>query len=534
MYTYPKQTLFDTEERPQISNLSGQSTRIPIDRLISYRSRAGRKMQARSETKIEVPVWVQQNYQDEHFRYFNKADEELYNWPVLRQTGNGIEYPAFTFLSPAYRQILSRAAKREQQKRRAKQSYRERCAKSWVEKRSVSEALGNTGSNLDSYEKITREKRYRIQKFIQKNRLACNTVCTCGQPVSDYISIKKNNDHGNLSTGGIATCGSVWACPVCRAKIVNKRAKELRELYKAGLDRGLNWHMITFTFRHSRFDNLAEMYGSSTLGTGLSGAFTKFRQSRIWSKEFKPKMQLFGDVRSVEITWGRKNGFHPHIHLLVATEQEFSIEKWENKILGQWQKNCKSSGIGVPNEHGVKIDKIESEEMATYPAKWSVGSELSSDSAKQAEGGNYSIATLEYFLIDEKARGCTKEGFQVEEMAGVLKAYYAAMKGQKQLVYGGKKGWKKELLEQDEKTDKELADEQDELTEVLVLSKRLYQDLKTDDIFSDFIECLESLSQDVPNYTEMMFRRAEAFLFQHYSGGEIKMWRPKDRIEFDR
>lgn len=534
MHTYPK-TLFDTPtQKPGKAALTGERQLIPVDKLISYRARAGRKMQARGETSIQKPTWISENFKDPTFKYFYRADEELFNSPILKQTGQGIEFAAFTLLNPGYLDILKTAAKQSKAKRRAKESFRERCAKSWPEKASGCEPLGNTGSNLDNFEKKTREKRYRIQKYIQKYRLAGNTVCTCGQPVADYITLKKNSDHGNINAGGIATCGSVWACPVCRAKIVNKRAKELKEIYQEGRKKDYKFHLITFTFPHSKHDNLAALYGSSTLRTGLAGAFTKFRQSRTWSKEFKKKMQLIGDVRSVEITWGKQNGFHPHIHLIAITEGDFNAEKWEKKFLKTWRKNCESSGLGIPSGRGVKVDPVRDAEMVTYLSKWSVGNELTSGPAKEGKAGNYSIAELEYFLIDDKARGSTRDGLQIQDVAGTLRAYYSAMHGQKQLVFGGKKGWKKELLNQDEQTDAEMAaDEADNVRDVLILKKSLYQGLKKENIFSDFIESLESLDQNVPGYTDLLFKRAKAFLFQHYSGENIEMWRPGDDLIFD-
>ena len=32
------------------------------------------------------------------------------------------------------------------------------------------------------------------------------------------VQVWKSKEHGTASYGGLQTCGSVWACPVCAAK----------------------------------------------------------------------------------------------------------------------------------------------------------------------------------------------------------------------------------------------------------------------------------------------------------------------------
>ena len=71
----------------------------------------------------------------------------------------------------------------------------------------------------------------------------------CGRvPIASGVSMVDN--AGVAHYRGLATCGSIWACPVCSAKIRNARALEIAEA--AG-----NWHragntvlMVTFTVPH--------------------------------------------------------------------------------------------------------------------------------------------------------------------------------------------------------------------------------------------------------------------------------------------
>lgn len=514
------------------TNFSDSAELIPVEKLINYRISAGRKAQKRGENNYPFPAWIKEDFTDPDFRFFHKVEQELEKEPILKFSGLGAEFASKTLISPKYIQTIEGRAKTARASRKARENYKDRVERSRVEKMSVSESLGNTANNFDKFEKPIREKRYRIQKFLQKNRIpgkqkcTCgknhasvfdcpdcikpgNRVCTCGQPIGDYITIKKNPDHGNINAAGVATCGSVWACPVCRAKIVNRRAKELNELYEKGKKLGWEFYLLTFTVPHEFKDNLAELYGSSQLRTGLSGAITRFRQSRVWSKDFKKSMEYIGDQRSVEITYGLKNGFHPHVHMIFFGKKNIPVKYWTEKFLKQWQKSCIKSGLGKPNEHGVQMDYVQSPEMVTYLSKWSVGAELSSDAAKKAKGRNYSIAALELMLVDERRRGV--EGLSLERISGILRAYYSAMHGQKQLQAGGlNTGWE-DLIYSDDLTDEQISSEElvdEKEFDILVLEKPLYQELKKDGVFNELMEALEPISRDCYQYKQLIYEKA--------------------------
>lgn len=489
---------------------------IPIEKLINYRYAYGRSLQKKGINNYHLPLGMVIDPKDQEFTFYKRNEALLEISPILKVNSSGVEFVSKTRLSPGWIETTKKLAETSRRKREVQKKLNERIDRSKLSKMSVSESLGNTGSNLDKFEKPTREKRFRVQKFIQKNKLAHNNVCTCGSPIGDFIQFKKNNIHKNVSVSGVSTCGSVWACPVCRAKIVNQRSKELNEIYEKGSKKGYEFHLITLTVPHERKDNLAELYGSSSLRVGLSGALTKFRQSRVWSKEFKPFIEHIGDIRAIEITYGLNSGFHPHVHMVVLSKKKFPEKYWTDKLLKQWQKNCVSSGLKKPNERGIKIDYVQSSEMVTYLSKWSVGSELQSDSAKESKGKNFSIAELELMLIDEKARGMN--ALSLETISGILKAYYSATKGQKQLVYGGlRNDWKKDLLES-EFTDEEISmtdliDEKED--HIFIIRKSLYKKLKKSGILSELIEATELISLETPNYKKIVYHKAKEVLFRN-------------------
>jgi hypothetical protein len=59
----------------------------------------------------------------------------------------------------------------------------------------------------------------------------------CGAvPVGDHVEIRIKD--GTAYYCGLETCGNLWLCPVCSAKIHHRRATELREALTAWSDTG--------------------------------------------------------------------------------------------------------------------------------------------------------------------------------------------------------------------------------------------------------------------------------------------------------
>lgn len=121
---------------------------------------------------------------------------------------------------------------------------------------------------------------------------------------------------------GILRCGRQFACPVCAAKRAAERAAELDRLMRG--DENGRWQMVTFTLRHRRGESLM------TLLDRLYGAWRKVRSRRSIRKIFDARVTA--SVRAVEVTHG-KNGWHPHVHLLLRTsnwsEAERAQLQWE-------------------------------------------------------------------------------------------------------------------------------------------------------------------------------------------------------------
>lgn len=188
-----------------------------------------------------------------------------------------------------------------------------------------------------------------------------------------HVGVHQELAHGKAFFGGLVTCGSVWACPVCAAKIQQRRREELQRLVDwaytnnvldreivasvqredgqplrvvsqaIGPMRPLCPSMVTFTFPHSAFDRL------EWLRNCMADAFKRLRSGESWQK-FKADHRFGGLVRSTELTHG-KNGWHLHTHelwLIDWLDKERRAD-FLRRLRLDWLRACMSAGLLGPD-----------------------------------------------------------------------------------------------------------------------------------------------------------------------------------------
>ena len=105
----------------------------------------------------------------------------------------------------------------------------------------------------------------RIQRFILQSivrKLLPNTRtnnCLRVRQKGQQIQVLQSVEHGTASYGGLQTCGSVWQCPVCAAKISERRRVEVLAAITAWKAQGGTVNMLTLTCPHQRTDKLADL-----------------------------------------------------------------------------------------------------------------------------------------------------------------------------------------------------------------------------------------------------------------------------------
>lgn len=279
---------------------------------------------------------------------------------------------------------------------------------------------------------------------------------------------------------GLQTCGSVWACPVCSAKVQGDRAEDIAAGAAAWHEKGGGMALLSLTFPHYRSDDLAELLDKLRDAMETMNRTRAFRDcfdrpARVGKptkrypdgKPIPAKPGLFriaGTIRALEVTHGEANGWHPHFHVLAFTSGgRMSAERLEalkNHLFPLWVESCVAAGLPAPSaRHG--LDVQDGTRAAEYIAKW--GKEPEAATVKATVGK--STARELAYSHTKKGRGGSRSPFDLlrlahagnDRAAGLFRDFAIAFKGKRQLRWS--RGLRDLLGLNAEKTDEELAAE---------------------------------------------------------------------------
>ena len=193
-------------------------------------------------------------------------------------------------------------------------------------------------------------------------------------------------DGSSSRLTGVVTCGSVWTCPVCSARVAEHRREELERGMKAHVAAGGHAYLLTLTFPHERDLPLAE----------AERLFTKALQKFKSSKRFKRISTLYdrqGSVRSLEITWGSEHGFHVHTHDLIFAAPGLDADQAAiDQLRSAWIDALLKVGLGSRSKltwmWERALDLRGGQHAADYiakfgrDAKWGITAEVTRSHAK--------------------------------------------------------------------------------------------------------------------------------------------------------
>jgi Replication protein len=298
-------------------------------------------------------------------------------------------------------------------------------------------------------ERLARLRRFELQDHAAR-LLPAERVRGCMRRLSDVADGVEGRYHPATHSAhyrGLQTCGSVWHCPICAAKISERRRDELTRLVEKHIAAGGSVWMTTYTIQHSRFDDLADLLKR------FLEARRKMRQGRR-GLALRHDFQVRGTVSVLEVTWSKEHGWHPHVHELVfSSEKHMNPQAYDQAARSAWRDAAKSQGLSM-NEHGFQIDRTYGA-VQDYITKyghepegkpWGVESEMVKGHTKQGRG--------EQHLTPFGLLGAIADGF--EELAPRFQEYAAVFKGRKQLNFSP---GLKACYQEEEKTDEELAAE---------------------------------------------------------------------------
>lgn len=299
----------------------------------------------------------------------------------------------------------------------------------------------------------------RAQGYEYANKMHRTTGCHFLPRGS--VSVLKSTEYDRAFYAGLTTCGSVWSCPVCAAKIQERRRQEIVKAVEWAWDdfkdtstARLQPMMVTLTFPHRYWHKVEDLLKQQAV------ALNKLRAGKPWQK-IKAEMGYQGMIRSLEITHG-KNGWHPHTHELWFVDPNLTAAEAKKKITARWRSACQRAGLLDSGDTGFDEHAVHVKPWckdSDYLAKqddsrnWGVDREVAKGTAKSGKGTVHPFGLLQRYLDTGEAK-----------CADSFVEYSMAIRGRRQIYWS--QGLKEAVGLKDQ-TDEELAEEQREEASVL-------------------------------------------------------------------
>jgi hypothetical protein len=343
---------------------------------------------------------------------------------------------------------------------------------------------------IKAYRKFTIKLKERAGEilFNPKDKKQ-NRVCGCGKWRIDKempVGVQFDASKGVAKYHNLQYCGSVWVCPDCSYKISQERKKELAEAMKGCRDKGLHVAMLTLTVPHYLGDDL------KTLLKKMSKAKHSLWTNRNSREYFADQFPMVGHITATEVKYSDNNGFHPHFHILCILDKQYAAEDLqiiESELYELWAEKCVKSGLGKPNRRNgidLKMGSNNEDMLADYISKWGMAEEMTQAHLKVGKKNMQSLTMWEVLEIAQM-EASTKDKYSY-----IFKTYASAFKGRRQLFWS--KGLK-ELLKIEVKDDEEIANGEEENTEVydaMFLSPQDWWTICYHKIRAEFLELVES------------------------------------------
>jgi len=285
---------------------------------------------------------------------------------------------------------------------------------------------------------------------------------------SEYVKLIKN-EHNNYNFKGSAVCGNVHRCPTCNQNIMRQRQIQLRALAKSHLKQGYKLGFVTLTQKTDSVKSTQDLF------TQIKTNYRKFQNLKFYQK-LKKSNFIMGQVVTTETTYNDHHNGHHHLHILYFYKTDFSkkIHDVQNELIQKWvdytDANIKAQDQKVVNNINGITD---------YVAKWDVATEMTSDQHKNTSKG------ITFFQMGEALTILLQKSEHNPKTRETLKPIINGLKKLMSVHIEVTKGTRKmiisksllELYQVEDKTEQELAQEQETIEEIINFSRNVFVEI---------------------------------------------------------
>jgi len=260
------------------------------------------------------------------------------------------------------------------------------------------------------------------------------------------LSMVRPADRDSYHYKGLATCGSVWVCPLCASKIQERRRQEVEQAIAWAAAQERAGYVVSLTFPHRVDQPLRDLLKLQR------EALAHMRSSRAY-KELMKRCKLAGRIRALEVTHGQ-NGWHPHTHELLFLDPKVPAA-WLREVLADlWLKSCRKVGL-------FRDDRDDEADFLRYSVDVRAGDEGTADYlAKMDDQTKWGLSHEVTKSSSKQGRRTGSHPFKLATNPathGLFLEYVEAMKGSRQLIWS--RGLKA-AVGVVEKSDEEIAREE--------------------------------------------------------------------------
>ena len=315
----------------------------------------------------------------------------------------------------------------------------------------------DTGEITEPNPQLARANRWALKSVVNKllpdsrtSRCMVQRAPLPGQSLGE-IQIMKGI-HNKAFYQGLMSCGGIWTCPVCAAKISERRRQELKQAIEAAQALDMNVYFVTLTVSHGIGDDLQELLDkqAKALKRLSQGKYSIRHQLKtLFEGIGETTPEIHGYIRAFEVTHGNQNGFHPHFHILVFTHKRLHGSILQYVYTHAWKRACRLAGLPEPSgEHGVTVQ--DGLHAAQYASKWGLEDEMTKAHTKKTKLKGATPWGLLRAVLD----GDDPE-YRPDRAGKLFQVYAKAFHGRRQLYWSN--GLRALLGLSKELTDEELA-----------------------------------------------------------------------------